>query len=808
MPRRPDAPPRPRGVPSNRYAQHADTYLEAGWEITAVHGKSSPYAGTTGYAGQVTPELDAEMRRSSYHDNIAIRHTDETLSIDVDEGGGKRGAATLATLSEALGELPPTYTSTARGQDDARRQLFFRKPRDATIVTTLTPGLVIAGVTTETGDIELPQRRHRYSVVWPSKHPDTGEIYTWYGLDGKPMDGPPRVEDLPMLPDAWVRALGEQAVSAAGGGSSQGRQTLGQLLANPPARGEGRTNDWLKLVAGHLAARHRDDRATYERRAREAAALVDPEYEDTETVIASIWKTDSRNHPQRTPIRPAVNGTEERITLDDSRLAEFVANKLGGVWCWAGGRGWLRYDGKRWVDCTEVAVTEVVRVILKEQHYVEHALEVEAGGEGLGKRLAALNALLNRGKVGAVVSFLKGLLERDPAQFDAEPDLLNVANGVVDLRTGALREHDPELLFTRITPVAYMPGATHPDWAKTLEAFADEDGARWMQLRFGQATTGHPTSDDVLPFLQGGGANGKSTLMNGITAALGSHESGGYVTDVPEKLLLSQPSDHPTELTTLMGARVAFIEELPEGGRLSIKRLKAVLGTARITARKIRQDNVTWEATHSLFVTTNYRPRVNETDYGTWRRLALVRFPWRYTSEPQGPTDRPADDGLRDRMRHARDGQNEAVLAWLIEGAKRWYAAGRVLPPAPRSVRHDTDEWRESADHVLSYFREYLMIDPASAVLTTELYEHFASWLESHGQAAWGDQLFTERFGSHEAIGGEGVAKTGRLRVPKQGVSRPPRVRATLPERGFLWRGIAYRQQPDDGAPETEETVW
>nr|WP_017202473.1 phage/plasmid primase, P4 family [Microbacterium barkeri] len=795
-------------APQNRYARHADAYIEAGWCVTAVHGKTSPYAGTTGYRGEVTPELDAEMRRSSFHDNVAIRHDDITLSIDVDEGGGKHGATTLESLELALGDLPPTFSSTARGQGDPRRQLFFRKPEDATLITTLTPGLMIAGVKMETGDIELPQRRHRYSVVSPSVHPDTGETYTWYDLDGEPMDGPPRVEDLPMLPDAWVAALAERAVTAAGGGTSRGRQTLDQLLADSPARGAGRMNDWLKLVAGHYAARHRNDQATYERLTREAAAKVDPDYEDTETVIASIWKTDTRNHPARTPNRSTVSGTEERVTLDDSRLAEFVAGKLGGLWCWAGGRGWLRYDGNRWVDCTEVAVTEVVRVILKEQHYVEHALEVEAGGEGLGKRLGALATLLNRGKVGAVVSFLKGLLERDPGQFDAQPDLLNVANGVIDLRTGALQEHDPELLFTRITPVAYMPGTTHPDWAKTLKAFADEEAADWMQLRFGQATTGHPTSDDVLPFLQGGGANGKSTLMNGITAALGSHESGGYVTDVPEKLLLSQPSDHPTELTTLMGARVAVIEELPEGGRLSIKRLKAVLGTARITARKIRQDNVTWEATHSLFVTTNYRPRVNESDYGTWRRLALVRFPWRYTSEPQAPTDRPTDDGLRDRMRHAREGQNEAVLAWLIEGAQRWYAAGRVLPRSPRSVRRDTDEWRESADHVLSYFREHLVIDPASAVLTTELYEHFTSWLDSHGQAAWGDQLFTERFGSHEATAGEGVAKTTRLRIPKAGVSRPPGVRTTLPERGFLWRGVAYRHEPAEAAPEAEETVW
>ena len=49
-----------------------------------------------------------------------------------------------------------------------------------------------------------------------------------------------------------------------------------------------------------------------------------------------------------------------------------------------------------------------------------------------------------------------------------------------------------------------------------------------------------------------------------------------------------------------------------------------------MTARLIRHDNVTWEATHSLFLTTNYLPRIDETDHGTWRRLAMVRFPYRF----------------------------------------------------------------------------------------------------------------------------------------------------------------------------------
>ncbi|MDF2695937.1 MAG: hypothetical protein K0S65_4320 [Labilithrix sp.] len=43
MPRRPDAKPRPKGVVrQNKYTQYADTYVEVGWSVIAVHGKGSP----------------------------------------------------------------------------------------------------------------------------------------------------------------------------------------------------------------------------------------------------------------------------------------------------------------------------------------------------------------------------------------------------------------------------------------------------------------------------------------------------------------------------------------------------------------------------------------------------------------------------------------------------------------------------------------------------------------------------------------------------------------------------------------------
>lgn len=82
-------------------------------------------------------------------------------------------------------------------------------------------------------------------------------------------------------------------------GTSSGAQKLSDLLENPPERGEGATNDWLTRVAGHYAKMHRDKRDLYEVEVRRAAAMVDPDYEDTEKVLESVWGKESVDHPER-----------------------------------------------------------------------------------------------------------------------------------------------------------------------------------------------------------------------------------------------------------------------------------------------------------------------------------------------------------------------------------------------------------------------------------------------------------------------------------------------------------------------------
>jgi P4 family phage/plasmid primase-like protien len=422
----------------------------------------------------------------------------------------------------------------------------------------------------------------------------------------------------------------------------------------------------------------------------------------------------------------------------------------------------MHYDGRRWEGVGDNVVSEEIRRGVMD--YV--AKEVKAGADH--DRTKKLSSLLHDGRRAAILRMARGYLNAEGEDFDNHRHLLNAGNGVVDLRNGSMRPHDPALLFTKVTPVDYVRGAVHEDWKQALQALP-EDAVEWLRVRLGQGLFGGPPPDDLLVILKGTGENGKTTLIDGIKGAVGKD----YAVKLPDKVLLARTGDHPTEMMTLRGARLAYMEELPEMGHLNVKRLKDTVGTGEITARYIAKNNVTWTATHTMFVTTNYLPRVDESDHGTWRRLALVNFPYRFRKgweELEGPNDRHGDPDLRDRLRRGV-AQHQAVLAWLIEGAVKSHQNG--MPEPPQSVTEATREWRRSADLLLRYMDDRLVFDPNSHVIRSDLYDDFTAWLNASGHREWSDQVFHGRFLDHPEVSSKGVEKKKGVRYTQPGRSRP-----------------------------------
>lgn len=107
----------------------------------------------------------------------------------------------------------------------------------------------------------------------------------------------PPVRDLTVVPASLAAALGSKATGDAAearpaGAGSGGGMSLAQALLSPPL--EGGRNDWLAMVAGHLAAKFHDDHATYQVLVEQAnQRLADPlERDEARTTRESIWQAE------------------------------------------------------------------------------------------------------------------------------------------------------------------------------------------------------------------------------------------------------------------------------------------------------------------------------------------------------------------------------------------------------------------------------------------------------------------------------------------------------------------------------------
>jgi putative DNA primase/helicase len=437
----------------------------------------------------------------------------------------------------------------------------------------------------------------------------------------------------------------------------------------------------------------------------------------------------------------------------DAHVAEVLADHLQGRWLYVAAWGrWLRWDGTRWAHDDTEAVHEEARSWVIE--LVATVAAIGASADDV-KRAATYR---NRSKLESAMTMARRVqgIAASPSEFDLDPDLLNVANGVLDLRTGNLLEHDPARRITKLAPVEYDIDAQHRDVDELLEV-VDADVRPWLQRVFGYAATGH-TSEDLALVLDGTGANGKTTLLEAVGSVLGDY--AGAV--APQLVMKTSHDQHPTVKADLRGKRLVWISETEEGGALRVEQVKALTGGDQISARFMYGDLFTFAPSHLLVIATNHRPSVNTTEHAAWRRLRLVPFPHTYKPEHEaGPGDRVQDRGLRHRLATGR-AQREALLAWIVRGAFDWNQSGLG---ACGTVDAATAAWKLREDVLGRFIAEVIEFDPHSEVKGKELYLAYKDWCTQEGRPAKSNKNFAADFTEHQVVIGAGIEKVTRHQV-------------------------------------------
>jgi putative DNA primase/helicase len=445
-------------------------------------------------------------------------------------------------------------------------------------------------------------------------------------------------------------------------------------------------------------------------------------------------------------------GNGQRFVDQHGELVRYV-----GKW-----RKWLVWDGARWkVDDGGLVTRLAHQTALKIFDEVKHAADTEEQKEIVQWAFKSQS----KDRINAMIASAAPYMVVDHTELDKDPWLLNCENGTLDLRTGELRDPRPEDLITKLAPVSFDPYAP----ARTFEAFLERvlpNGAlrKFVQRVLGYAITGD-TSEHILPFLYGTGANGKTTLVNAVLNVLGD-----YGQQAAPDLLLSKRGSHPTELADLFKARFVPSVEVEDGRRFAESLLKQLTGGDRIKARRMHEDFWEFEPTHKVFLAANHKPVVRGSDHGIWRRIKLIPFEVRV---PESEQDKKLPEKL--------SAEASGILAWLVRGCLDWQENGLGEPD---EVIAATDAYRSEMDVLAAFIDDRCVVAPNAEATAKDLWGAWKSWADEAG----------EHVGTQKAFGG---------RLTERGFESFKFTSGPYKDRKG-WRGIGLRSSAPDPDPEPD----
>ena len=440
-------------------------------------------------------------------------------------------------------------------------------------------------------------------------------------------------------------------------------------------------------------------------------------------------------------------GPEERGLFADTDLANArrLVDRHGDDIRWTRERGWFAWDGIRWQPNARGEVfrraKETARSIYSEIPGARHLLAEGTKAEQAMLRWAQRSQSKDRLKAMVELAESEEGIETSMEAFDADPWLLNVNNGTVDLRTGILRDHIREDYCTRLVPIDFDIDAKCPRWEQALsEWMGDPDMVAYLQRAVGYTLTGN-TGEQCLFFTYGSGANGKSVFVETVQRILGEYGQ----TARTDSITADRSGGIPNDIAAMAGARMVCMNETEDGQRLKEALVKDMTGGDTMSARFLHREFFDFRPQFKLWIRGNHKLQVRGTDEGIWRRIHLIPFTVRIPAEKRDP-------GLLEALQ----GELSGILAWAVFGCLEWQTTG--LRP-PERVLEAVQEYRVEMDVLGQFIDEKVVVRRNAQVKASALFSAYRKWCDETGNNA----VNQTRFGTAMAERGFNKEKQGTV---------------------------------------------
>ncbi|MDM0817742.1 phage/plasmid primase, P4 family [Clostridium perfringens] len=334
------------------------------------------------------------------------------------------------------------------------------------------------------------------------------------------------------------------------------------------------------------------------------------------------------------------------------------------------------------------------------------------------------------------------LVSKDFDDFNRNPYLVNVRNGLLDIRDMSFKEHTPSYLSTVQLNVEYNPQVDCPQFKKFLNEVLDCKLIPLVQEIVGYLLTTNTASQKAFVFW-GPARTGKSTLLWVVEYLLLGKKN---VSNIPW-----QEIGDKFKTAELLGKLANVFSDLPSKSIDDTGIFKVVTGEDYLMAEKKNKNPFKFKPFARLVFSCNELPRnyVDRTE-GFYRRLIIVPFSRQIEKSK-------IDKALKYKFQREKEG----ILNWALEGLKRLYENNFEF-----SENELTDgvkkEYKRENNNVISFVEECCELDGLFSCSRIELYEAYKEFCVEAGLKALSQIKFNKELEGNFNIT---RSRSGKLRL-------------------------------------------
>lgn len=362
--------------------------------------------------------------------------------------------------------------------------------------------------------------------------------------------------------------------------------------------------------------------------------------------------------------------------------------------------GWLYWTGTHWEhQSAEKVLFATVKVILRER--ITQALNANLDREALKSFYHACTPSTTR--INHAITQLKMYPEWDrvPDDWDMHDHLLNVANGVLDLRTGELTKHNPDLMFTFCIQTAFNPYADVTlITSYLLDLGLSSKVIDYLQMAVGYTLTGE-TNEECLFYLFGPTRSGKGTFCSALISLLERPLAAEIDFNTLTGSKVQSADAQNFALAPLKPCRLVVASESSKYQALNEEKVKRITGGDQIHCAFKGKTHFNYRPKFKIWLASNHKPKADVDDDAIWgSRIKMISFPKSFLGSE--------NKGLKKQMTQD-PAYLEALLLWAVQGAYKWYQSPTGLV-VPQEIKDATATARRELDYIQQWIDENLTV--------------------------------------------------------------------------------------------------